>query len=158
MMRAKETEEPLEEPLETAHSHENSTCCLPGSRLPLGHALFLHTLYLLVIACVITTYSVPTKHQMYSGSCQEVSSSLATEVKWEICWGVPTDMSTCVSFLMTAQKSTQVSKGYPSMHSVNAVRFPANPIAWRPPARFLLYLSTATQVVQERWRWCLGSW
>lgn len=98
------------------------------------------------------------KRQMYSGSCQEVSSSLATEVKWERCWGVPTDMSTCVSFLMTAPKNTQVSKGYPSAHSVNAVCFPADHIASGPPARFLLYLSNATQVVQERWRRCLGSW
>lgn len=83
--------ETLGEHFGTAHSHKTSTCSLAGSRLPLGHAVFSHTLYLLLIALslmiphVITTYSVPAKHQMYSGSYQEVSSSLATEMKCEIC-------------------------------------------------------------------------
>lgn len=152
--------ETLEELFGTAWSHKNGTCPLAVWRLPFAHAIFSHTLYLLIIALslvisgVITTYSIPTKHQTYLGSCQEVSSSLATKINWEIHWEVPADMSTCVSSLMTAQKSTQVSKGYLSVRSVS---FPADHVAWAPHVRFLLYLSN-TQVLQERWRRYLGSW
>lgn len=150
--------EALGEPFGTAHSHKNSTCCLAGRRLPLGHALFLHTFaHHCALPLVITTHSVPTKHQIYSGSCKEVSSSLATAMRWEISWGVPTGMSTCVSS-MSAQRSMQVSRGYPRVRSVTAVCFPADNTARATPAHFLLYLSNTPQVVQERRRRRLGSW
>lgn len=59
---------------------------------------------------------------------------------------------------MSAQRSMQVSRGYPHVHSVTAVCFPADNTARAAPAHFLLYLSNTPQVVQERRRRRLGSW
>lgn len=142
-------------------SHKNS-CCLAGEGPPLGH-IFPNTFYLLVIVLsltvprVVTTYGAP-RHEMHPGGCQDVYSTLATDVGWEMPCGEPIDICTCVSNLMIVWKITWVSKAYQSARSVNAICCATERIT-NPPlaARFWLYLRNTPQVVQERWRRCLGS-
>lgn len=90
--------------------------------------------------------------------CQDVCSTLATDVGWEMPCGEPIDICTCVSNLTVVWKIMWVSRGHWSVHSVNTICCATERIA-NPPAAacFWLYLRNMPQVVQERWRRCLGS-
>lgn len=129
----------------------------------LWDTLFPHTIYVLVTALfpttprVITTYSAPTKHQGYPGSCQEVFPPLPLRCSVRYA-GENLRVWVLVCFL-------------PYYHTKPAHRFPKDiPVCtWLilfvflqttlpEPPHSLLYLSNMPQVVQERWRRCLGSW
>lgn len=123
---------------------------------------FPHTIYSLVTALfptiprVITTYSVPTKHQGYPGSCQEVFPPLPLRCSVRYAGENLRVWVLVFSPLLLHKAARRFPKDIPGCTWLILFAFQQTTLPELPHS--LLYLSNRPQVVQERWRRCLGSW